>query len=107
MGTSNGKLLEGRCLSPTRAAVRWRTQPTGSEQPQIDELAPERLRHGGEVSGGAAEIARGILVRQVAPALERAAGPRLDRDHDRLEREMAAADAVAVGERPDRHQPLA
>src|SRR5215208_3736108 len=55
---------------------------------------------------GAAEVARGVLGVEVAPALERPARPRLDRDHHRLDDEASAPDAVAVGERPDRGEPL-
>jgi hypothetical protein len=50
--------------------VRQRTR-SRSEEAEVDELAPERLGHRREVAGGAAEVARGVLRIEVAPALER------------------------------------
>src|SRR5215207_7789670 len=97
-------LLEASSRSRRSVDVRRRTR--GSEEAEVDELAPERLGHHGEVAGAAGKVARGVLLVQIAPALERPAGPRLDRDDNRLEHEMAAPDAVAVGERADGEEPL-
>src|SRR5215217_2593075 len=105
MTLSTASRWEGASRLPRAADVRWRTR-SRSEEAEVDELAPERLRHRREVAGGAAEVARGVLGVEVAPALERPARPRLDRDHHRLDDQAAAPDAVAVGERPDRGEPL-
>src|SRR5215203_7305717 len=105
MTLSTASRWEGASRLPRAADVRWRTR-SRSEEAEVDELAPERLRHRREVAGGAAEVARGVLGVEVAPALERPARPRLDGDHHRLYDEAAAPDAVAVGERPDRGEPL-
>ena len=74
---------------------------------ELGERAAHLLGHGGEVARAAGEVGRRVRRLQVAPALERAMRPRLDGHDHRLQHEVAAADALAVRERPDRGQALA
>src|SRR5262245_63957580 len=71
----------------------------GSQQAELAQFATQRLRHVAGARRGAVEIARGVLIREVAPALERAPRPRLDQDELRLERQIAATDSALVDER--------
>ena len=72
-----------------------------SEQAEFAQLAAQRLGHVLGAARDAVEIGRRILGIEIAPALERALGPRLDRDHLGIEHQPAAADARLVDEGPD------
>src|SRR5262245_26535593 len=71
----------------------------GSQQAELAQFATQRLRHVAGARRGAVEIARSVLVREVAPALERAPRPRLDEDELRLQHQIAATDPTLVDER--------
>src|ERR1700681_2850386 len=79
----------------------------GLQQAELSELAPQRLRHVLGARRGAVEIARNILGREIAPALERPPGPRLHQDKLRLQHEVAAADPVLVDKAAHVEEPLA
>src|SRR6185437_8959449 len=91
-----------RAPCPTKRGHR--DEPGGdrkSKQPQLPQLPPHLLRHAGSARGGAGEIARRLLVLEIAPALERGARPRLDQLHLAIQHDLAAADAVLAGDRAD------
>src|SRR5262245_36602421 len=69
-----------------------------SQEPELAQLATQRLRHIFGAWRGAVEVARGVFGREIAPALERPPWPRLDQDELGLEHQMAAADAFLVDE---------
>src|SRR5262249_50249816 len=70
-----------------------------SEQAEFSQLAPQRLRHALGAGGDTVEVARGVVARKIAPALERAPRARLDQHELRLQHEMAATHALLVDKR--------
>src|SRR5262245_58780507 len=78
----------------------------GLQEAELAQFATQRLRHVPRARRGAVEIARSILVREVAPALECAPRPRLDQDELRLQHQIAAADPALVDERAHVEEPL-
>ena len=76
-------------------------QYRGLEQPQFAQFAPHGLGHARRAGRGAGEIARRILLFQIAPALEGRAWPRLDQHQFAVEHHAATADPVLVGEGAD------
>src|SRR6476619_5760003 len=86
--------------------MRHRVTTPASQEPKLPQLATERFRHVAGTGRGAVEVTRDILVPEIAPALERAPGSRLDQNELRLQHQMAAADAALVHERPHVEEPL-
>src|SRR5215472_3057946 len=77
-----------------------------SQQAQPAQLATQRLRHVLGARRGEVEVAWSIVLREIAPALERPIRPRLDQDELGLEHQMAAADALLVDEWAHIEEPL-
>ena len=92
-------LAANRC--PLRLNMR-----RGSQEAELAQLAAQRLRHVPGARRGAIEIARRVLVREIAPALECPPRPRLDQDDPRLQDQMAAPDPFLVDEGPHFDQAL-
>src|SRR6185437_10292542 len=69
----------------------------GSHEAEVAQFAPQLLRHGRARSApGLVEVRRRVLGGEVAPTLEGAKRPRIDRHHFRLEHDAATPDAVLV-----------
>src|SRR5262245_18999487 len=77
-----------------------------SQEPELAQLATQRLRHILGPWRSAVEVARGVFGREIAPALERPPRPRLDQGELGLEHQMAAADPFLVDEWPHVDEPL-
>ena len=105
------RLAQGR---PGAAAGRGKARPHPAdrqyrrlEQPEFAQFAAQRLRHVRRAARDPVEIGRRVLVLEIAPALERAIGPRPHRHAFRIEHQPAAADAVLVDERANIEDALA
>jgi len=86
--------------------LRRHVTTPASQESKLPELATERFRHVPGTGRGPVEVARDVLVPEIAPALERAPGSRLDQNELRLQHQMAAADAALVHEWPHVEEPL-
>src|SRR5580700_10121942 len=71
------------------------------QQPHVAQFAAHRFGHVLGAGGSAVEVAWRVGGREVAPALERAVGPRLHQHRLAIEHDVAAADAGLVDERAD------
>src|ERR1700704_172887 len=87
--------------------LRRRVTTAASQEPKLPQFATEGFRHVAGTGRGSVEVTRDVLVPEIAPALERAPGSRLDQNELRLQHQMAAADAALVHERPHLPAPLA
>src|SRR5262249_12105781 len=98
MSQATTRMTPPICVSAVRAtnstAAVSRTICGRSQQTQFPQLAAHRLRHVLRARRGAFQIGRRVLHFEVAPTLERAPWPRLDRHNLGLEHELAAADAA-------------
>src|SRR5262249_16685540 len=83
-------------MATNSTAAVSRTICGRSQQTQFPQLAAHRLRHVLGARGGPFEIGRRGLHFEIAPTLERAPWPRLDRHDLGLEHELAAADATFI-----------
>src|SRR3954470_13502849 len=86
--------------------LRRHVTTAGSQGPKLSQLATQRFRHVPGAGRGAVEVTRDVVVPEIAPALERAPGSRLDQNELRLQHQMAAADSALVHEWPHVEQPL-
>jgi len=83
------------------------TDKTGRlQQPQAPQLASQIFRHVAGTWCGAVEVTRGVARDEIAPPLERAVRPRLDRHGLAIKHDVAAADALFVDEWADVEDPL-
>ena len=93
-----------RGLTPFTAPGR---DHSGSDQSQLGEVLAQLRRHGGDAGGGVAtQILGGLVLRQVAPALERAPRHRAHGHQLVLEDQRAAGRAVLLGPFRDVEQGL-
>src|SRR5580700_8835075 len=83
---------------PARSDLSWVIHFDGSQQSEGAQFAAQVFGHGARPRGGAVEIARGVLGIEIAPALERPVGPRLDQHRLAIERDVATADALRIDE---------
>src|SRR6476619_6149878 len=86
--------------------LRRHVTTPASQESKLPELATERFRHVPGTGRGPVEVARDVLVPEIAPALERAPGSRLDQNELRLQHQMATADSALVHEWPHIEEPL-
>ena len=77
-----------------------------SQKPKLPQLPPQCFRHVPGARRGAVEVTRDVFVPEIAPALERPPGSRLDQNELRLQHQMAAADPALVHERSHVEEPL-
>src|SRR5262245_5647672 len=100
-------LAANRCPPRIKSGAGFRRNTRcRSQQPKLAQLAAQRLRHVPGARRGAVEIARSVLVREIAPALECSPRARLNQDDPRLQHQMAAPDPLLVDEGPHLDQAL-
>src|SRR3954471_2706172 len=86
--------------------LRRHVTTAASQEPKLPEFATKGFRHVPGTGRGPVEVTRDVIVPEIAPALKRAPGSRLDKNELRLQHQMAAADAALVHERPHIEEPL-
>src|SRR3954462_15601041 len=98
--------MEGDRWHADACSLRRHVTTAASQEPKRPEFAAERFRHVAGTGRSAVEIPGNVIVPEIAPALERAPGPRLDQNELRLQHQMAAADSALVHEGPHIEEPL-